>query len=76
MKQISNKVTKPLHNKFNKDLFSRYESSNLGTDEESKEESDEEIEAFSSGGRKVDELDRYLNLKLDKSKLECNPLRF
>ena len=39
-------------------------------------ESENEVEEFLSRGNKVDELDRYLNLIPDKSKLESDPLAF
>ncbi|CAF2076585.1 unnamed protein product, partial [Rotaria magnacalcarata] len=65
---------KPLQKKFKKDLFSRFESDNFGDGEKS-EESDEDIEV-SSHGKKNDELDRYLNLEIDRSKLEYDPLPF
>jgi hypothetical protein len=67
---------KPILTKFKSDLFSRFESSSFDIEEGSEGESEHRIEEFSPRGKKADELDRYLNLELDKSKLESDPLLF
>lgn len=66
-------VNKPIQKKLKKDLFSRFESSNFNRQEN--EESDDDTENVSHG-KMVDELDRYLNLELDRSKLQSDPLPF
>ncbi|CAF2710518.1 unnamed protein product [Rotaria sp. Silwood2] len=65
---------KPAQKKFKKDLFSRFESNNFVGGEES-EGSEEDI-AISSRSTKSDELDRYLNFEIDRSKLQSDPLPF
>ncbi|CAF2105225.1 unnamed protein product, partial [Rotaria magnacalcarata] len=43
---------------------------------EENEEEPEDTDLDSPRGKKTDELDQYLNLGIDKSKLESNPLSF
>ncbi|CAF3828855.1 unnamed protein product [Rotaria sp. Silwood1] len=73
-KLIQGQIDKPVQKKFKKDLFSRFESNNFADGEESEES--EEDTAISSRNKKSDELDRYLNFEIDRSKLQSDPLPF
>jgi hypothetical protein len=66
----------PTAKKFKGDLFRRFESDGPDTKEESGGESGNESKEYSFTSKKLDELDRYLNLELDKFRLTSNPLKF
>ncbi|CAM4812822.1 unnamed protein product [Rotaria magnacalcarata] len=68
-------ANQPVQKKFKNDLFSRFESGDfIGVEENEEEPEDTDLD--SPRGKKTDEHDRYLNLDIDKSKLESNPLSF
>ncbi|CAF4286374.1 unnamed protein product [Rotaria sp. Silwood2] len=58
------------------DLFSRFESDCFDVQQEGGGESGNESEEYSFEIKKKDELDVYLNLEIDKTKLPINPLLF
>ena len=64
---------KPIQKKFKRDLFSRFESNHFG--DQASEASEEDIE-IASHGKRTDELDRYINIEIDRSKLQSDPLAF
>ena len=66
----------PKAKKFKGDLFSRFESDGPDIQPASEGESGKESEEYSFAPKKLSELDRYLNLELDKLKLPSNPLKF
>ena len=54
-------------------MFSRFESNYFGG--QANEGSDEDIE-ITSHSKKADELDRYFNIEIDRSKQHAYPLAF
>jgi hypothetical protein len=69
-------INEPAVKKFKGDLFRRFESDVFDDKQESGGESVNESEEYSFAVKNMDELDRYLNLVLEKTKLPSNPLFF
>lgn len=76
IESIEQESNLPAVKRFKGDLFSRYESNTFDNDAELGGESGNESEEYPVVSKKTDELDRYLTLDLEKSKIDPNPLLF
>ncbi|CAF4924085.1 unnamed protein product [Rotaria sp. Silwood1] len=75
--ELNQQQTKePTTKRFKADPFRRFESDDLSSQQETSGESGNESEEYPFASKKIDELDRYLSLELDRSKLSSNPLDF